>query len=282
MKRLFMGLLVVLLVAAGVAVALISTGGPLADIRPSVITVAAQPDREARGRALLASMLEAHGGAEGFTASPVRSFDFEDEWVGLPAMMTSWPEPFVRGRVTQRSHSFESRIDFTDGSRAGDSWGVSDGQPWETTAGVVSHADNPKIAFALPTAHYFLELPLRMTEAGVVRYVGSETVRGVAYEVVFLSWGSVEASPDVDQYLVYIEAETGRVGLVHFTVRDAMRMAVGTAHYLDQEQLGGMWLATRIPITAKVGDDPAHYMHEMRFSNFTFDAAELAHLSAPR
>lgn len=256
-------------------------GGPLADIRPDVIDPArAQPDREAKGRALMEASLEAHGGRAGFEAHEVLSFHLVDEWPSPWGWMSPWPEASAEADVALRRHSFDSALTFTAGSQAGARWGIEDWHPWEQPAGGERQAsDNPDLRFMLPTLHYFVEMPLRLTEAEIIRYVGQQEVNGQTYEVVYLTWGSVEANPQYDQYLAFLDPETHQLAKIQYTVREIMRMASGTAHLQDVAPVGQVRLPQRITVTAAPGDDlSAGFMHEMRFTERAVDAVELARL----
>ena len=277
MKRIAKRLVIVLLLIGMAAVGLAMWGGPLADIRPAVITLEPQPDREARGRALIEAALVAQGEGDGLAGYKTRSFRMEDEWRGAAAALFSpWPDPIVEARVVQRRHSFDSTVTFVSGKRAGDTWGVVDAYAWERSgSGKATPTDNPGLTFMLPTLHYFVEFALRFPEAEIIRYVGSESIRGVEYQVVFLTWGSTNASERYDQYLVYVDPKTSRIAKVYYTVRDAMKFITGAGHLLEQKPVGGIWMATRIPVTQKPTDDPAEFIHEFRFSDIVFDADEL-------
>lgn len=268
-----------LVVGAGIA-GLVTTGGPLSDIRPESVSTTADPEAEARGRELLAAMLEAHGGRDAWLAHETWTATLRDTWLGPMVWMSPWPEAAPHLRLTMRPGTFDNQATFLDGPLAGHRWGIADGRTWTRAP------DGPRVwqqddakAFILPTTQYFLEAPLRLPEAHIVRYAGQETVRGETLEVVYVTWGRVTANPDYDQYKVFIDPETHRLRALHYTVRDMMNFVVGAATYEDLEETGGIVVATRITIVPDPGVDPAseqEVLHRFEVEAITFDAESVA------
>lgn len=247
------------LVLGALGAGLAAWGGPLLDLRPAEISLdTPQPEREARGRALLQAAYEAHG-AQAWMAHPGQRLEMRDTWPGWMGTVGSpWPHPDMRLTVHQRRHSFDSDVVLHGGEVEGTVWAIRDGQPLrQAPGGEREPVDDATIAFILPTVHYFVELPQRLTEAELVRHVGTETVGGSDYEVVYATWGSWAANETFDQYLVYIDPESGRIEKVAYTVREIARFIGGTAHYQAFQELDGVTLGTRITITNAVTDDPS-------------------------
>lgn len=254
-------------VAVGLVViaGLVAWGGPLADIRPDVITPdAAQPEREARGREVLALALEAHGGADAWAADGGQTFTMVDEWPGMYAWISPWGMERAELEVVQRRHTFDSTVTFADGRV----WGITDGQPWTSTGGERTEVDDPNIRFILPTVHYFVEAPQRLQEAELVRYAGTRQIGGTTYDVVYATWGTWAANGDYDQYLIFVDADTHRIEKLEYTVRDMMRPIRAAIHYEDFVEVGDVTVATRCTVTSEVTDDPAAagFMHRMVLS----------------
>lgn len=268
MRRVLIVLLALFVLAGG---GFAATGGPLADLRPDVITEAPQPEREAKGRALLDSAWRAAGGEQTLDHDTV-SFTFEDTWVGVGTLFNPWPDDAQRARITQRVHSFDSRVELENGPAADTTWGITDGRGWTEQSGAATPSDDPDLLFMLPTVHYFVEMPQRFTEAPIARFVEERTIRGRTYDVVFVSWETPLAHDAHDQYLVHIDQETGRVGIVHYTVRAIGRFVTGVGHLLDQREVDGVWIPHRMPVTTAVDADPADHLHEMLLSDVRWDA----------
>ncbi|MGF1465452.1 MAG: hypothetical protein ACFCGT_04895 [Sandaracinaceae bacterium] len=273
MKRAFRIFLIVLsilasLILLGVAAFLV-TGGPLADLRPEEVTGAPQPDREARGRALLTSAWEAAGG-ERTLAHPAARFRFRDHWQGLGTLFNPWPANDQRAIVEIQTHSFNSVVELLNGPSEGVTWGIRDGQAWMEEGGTRAPTDDFNLRFMLPTIHYFMELPQRLTEAPIARWVEERTIGGRSYDVVFATWRTVEAHDEEDQYLVFIDRETGRIGKVQYTVREMGRFVTGTNHLDDQREIGGVWIPHRQSVTPEPTDSPDDYLHRMTVEDFVW------------
>lgn len=268
-----LGVLIALMVGGGI---LYLTGGPLVDLKPDVITVAPQPEREARGRALLQGAWEAVGGEQTF-ARPALHFLFDDQWQGAAQLFTPWPDVRQRARVTLQTHTFNSRFELLNGERKGTTWGIDNGRGWTEVNGTRSPSEDSDLLFILPTVHYFVELSQRLTEAKVVRWVDERVIDGTTYDVVLATWKTVEGHDDADQYLVYVDQQTRRIGWAHFTVREVARFATGACKLEDYREVGGVWIPHRITIFAEPGDAPAEFMHRMTLSKVKWlDAYESA------
>jgi hypothetical protein len=174
----------------------------------------------------------------------------------------------MRGQV----HTFDSEATFLNGAQRDITWGITAGSPWTRSKGAQVPSEDADIRFMLPTVHYFIEVPQRLTEVPLVRYAGQETVRGTVYDVVFGTWESLEASARFDQYKIYLDPETSRIAKLYYTVREAGGLARGACHFDDVRSIEGYWLAHRMTVTAAIDDDPAAgWLHEMVISEFAFD-----------
>ena len=249
----------------------------LADLQPEVITIDAQPEREARGRALLDAAAEAHGGRDAWRAHDTLELVFVDDWYGMAAtLFDPWPDASMRGHVVQRPATFDSRVKFLGGAKDGWTWGIEDWQPYTIDPdGAKVESDDADIRFMLPTVHYFVDLPFRLPEAELVRHVGTETVGGQAWEVVYATWGTITKNADYDQYLVYIDPDSGRIGKVKYTVREIAGVVTGTCHLDDVRPVGDLLLAHTMTVTPEPGDDlTADAMHTMRIERARHDSVD--------
>ena len=115
-----------------------------------------------------------------------------------------------------------------------------------------------------------MEMPQRLTEAPIARWVHERTIGRHTYDVVFATWRTVEAHSEEDQYLVFIDQETGRIGKVQYTVREIAPFAAGTCHLDDQREVGGVWIPHRMSVTNEPSDSPDDYLHRMTVSEFAW------------
>ncbi len=63
---------------------------------------------------------------------------------------------------------------------------------------------------------------------------GEAEHRGRSYERVFVTWGAAEPHLEDDQYLLWIDKETGLVEMVRYTVRELLLMTEGLTHSLTR------------------------------------------------
>ena len=242
-----------------------------ADIRPDSIGLEPDPVLEKKGRDALQAAFDAHGGAEALLSRKTATFQMTDTWVGMGTLFNPWPDDAQRVTMSTVIHTFDSEALLHNGPEAGVTWGITSGRTWRRINGVKTMGQDPDIQFILPTSQYFLELPQRLTEAGIVQFVGEEEVRGVRYDVVFATWTTLAANPDYDQYRVYINQQTGRIDKVWYTVRELGGLFTGICHLDNHQETDGYWVPFTLSVTAAIDDDPDDYIHRMELSYFNFD-----------
>ncbi len=148
---------------------------------------------------------------------------------------------------------------------------------------------DPQLEFYLPSLHYFFELPFRLLSADVLIHQGEAKHAGKTYDLVLASWGQEQPNLDHDQYLVWINRQSGLIDMVRYTVRDTsifenslskllMRsLALGTIHYDDYRLVDGV----QVPFAQTVTLPPPeltrypldkHFFHRLDISAVSFDA----------
>jgi len=246
-----------------VAAATVLLTGCLADIRPDA-KFEPCPSHVARGRALLERMAFVHGGDD--AAGKTLSATFTNDWPGLMAFGRPWPGDVTTLRIDTAVGTSEGSVTFLDGADANNSWTLRDGQG--------TPDDNAR--FWVATIGYFLQAPLRLHEATTVYFQGQEEVDGTAYDVVFASWGGAKPQDDVDQYLVWLDAESHQLAHIDFTVRDMGGFITGGMDYRDYVAHDGMLLPKLVIGTSKPGGDQGG--HAIRIQQWHAAAAtSLAH-----
>jgi hypothetical protein len=289
------------LVRAGAAVAALATldllglGLGYADLRPDTLRPVSA-DAERRGRERLRRLAERHG-LSAFMHHRTLDLVATDTW---PGGSPWWGEVRQRLRSQSLLRTFTSRVELQNGRHAGEIWGLQSWAAYRTRAG--SEADvrfldapAPEIEFYLPTLQYFTELPFRLLGASLVADAGEATLAGRRFDRVLATWGSFEANPQHDQYLLWIDRETGLLRSVRYTLRDAVSLAppgqrwlmpslaLGTVHYDDYREVDGVQLAfvqtivlappELLPAAADEG-----YFHRLEVETARFDAVAEASL----
>lgn len=223
----------------------------LADLRPDTLVQDSPEAREAATKRLEA-LASAHG-VEAWRGYQVMDVTVTDTWHGemMKRAMMHWKESpqVVHGRFIRGGWTGD--LELLSGPDKGDRWGVQSWKTWKAGPGEdPAFEPNDKIEFVVPTTQYFLELPLRIRSATVALDAGETDWDGKTYDLVFASWETAEPVREMDQYLLWIDQETGLLARTDFTVRDEGGPAVGSARYRDYADFGGVQMAKEIAIFA--------------------------------
>ena len=226
--------------------------GCTADLRPDEIRDGGiSAGRADRGRAIIDGLAEAHGGLERWRELGTARVVLRDtwpSWVTRTAAMP-WFEDGQLLELTTRLGTDDGRIQFLEAPNEGLYWGIQDWATYVVEPGSKpTFGDDDTIKFWVPTVSYFFEAPFRLHEADVVAYAGEETVDGVVYDKVFLSWGKAAPQEDTDQYVAWVSRDTGRLGFLAYTVRDMMDNIEGFMRYTDYEEVEGIWVAKTMAV----------------------------------
>ncbi len=263
------------LFALGTAALLSGCG--LSDLRPEPLINNQLPDdSERRGRVWLDKAVRAHGATLDDRATV--SIWLRDDWPStlLRWVAMPWEENKQLLRLDATVGGDNGRLTFEEGPAKGTGWGI---QNWVTyrfgadggpTFDAVDDPDDA-IKFWIPTLAYFPLLPWRIREATYVRYVGEETIDGRKRVTVFATWGDPGPQEAIDQYLVWIDAETHLVAGTRYTVRDMMGSVVGTMKYSDYRDVDGIKLPFVINGVEALGTDETE-SHRMTVERVAFDA----------
>lgn len=119
------------------------------------------------------------------------------------------------------TNTFDGNIKYLEGRKKGKTYGL---QSWET---YVQKKDKPlkqkkkkRHNWGLATYHYVIEAPMRLLGADIIRYAGEKEFNGKMYDLVYATWGEDVPHKEHDQWLVYINKETGMTDLTEITIND--------------------------------------------------------------
>ncbi len=242
-----------------------------ADIRPDSLSKGISKDAARKGRFWLERSALAHGGRARWRQLRDARFVLTDSWPNPVVRATSmdWPKDDQKLELAFLTGKDNGRLTFLDGPTEGAVWGVQNWVTWtQPKGGKPAYAPDDTVKFWVPTITYFLELPFRLPEGGVVAYAGEETLFGRPHAKIYVTWGSGEADPKVDQYVVYIDQETHLVGCVFYTVRDMMPGVTGAMRYQDYRDVEGLKIA--FEMTATPEPDISFVIHRMVVSEGRF------------
>jgi len=235
------------------------------------------PATEQQGREWLRKASDAQGGAE-FAEHRVASLWLRDTWPSwlLRSLVMPWPTNSHLLRQDIAVGTDTSRLTFAEGKEKGTGWGIQnwvtyrfgpDGIVWDP----VDDADST-IKFWLPTNAYFPFAAWRLQEATYVRYLGAEEVNGRTLHRVFATWGDEPVVPDVDQYIVYIDAKTERIAYLRYTVKDMSESITGLMRYDDYRAVGKLVLPFSMRVVGSMADD-ASVVHAYAVERAEMDPA---------
>jgi hypothetical protein len=257
---------------AVLAAALGFTGWKLAvptDIRPVSVRGRHNPAAGTEGRRLLGELAVRYGGRESHQKLVATRVEYTDAWAS--SLMRRVGSPWHEGervRLTFANGTDNSRLDFLSGPRAGLSWGIQQWQTYEVRDGQRSFRNDKDIKFWLPTVEYFLEMPFRIGEAGIVEHAGQRTLGEHSYDLVYVTWGRAEPQRHIDQYVLWIRRADTVLEFAEYTVRDIAPFMVGCIHYEDLRQVS----AIRVPHRMTLGDCPGKpgMLHRQTLQNVQF------------
>lgn len=262
-----------------VAVAIVVNAFYLADLRPEGL---AEDTPEARAAAAerLDALAVAHG-LDAWEGYQVMDVDVEDVWHGqlMQRGMMHWKESpqSLHGRYVRGGWTGE--LELLSGPDAGDRWGVQSWKSWKADpGGDPVFEDDAVVEFVVPTTQYFLELPLRIRSATLALEASKQMLDGKNYDVVFATWESPEPLSDMDQYVLFIDPDTGLLARTDFTVRDQGGSMVGSARYLNYDDFGGVKMARRIEIFGLMPGGFEIPVHTFVTNEVAWDESELDEL----
>ena len=202
-------------------------------------------------------LLEEMGVAHGITNwDSIQTYNvvFKDEFYGFIGKQA---HPHKEQEITFSLNfvpkTFNGQMEVISGKKKGELWGI---QSWETyhkdDEGVFTSKKNKDMKFWLPTYQYFIEFPSRIQEATSVDYIGEKIIDGVKTEGVIASWNTTEPQKDIDQYIIWIDAETKRIVKIEYTVREMFKFISGATYFKDYKEFEGILLPTSLPVESNM------------------------------
>lgn len=242
-----------------------------ADIRPDGFDDEAEDGASARER--LESLRAAHG-ADAWEQYTVMDVRFQDDWPFwlTRALLSPWDvsNQSLRGRMLRRSWTTE--LTLLDGDDPGERWGLQSWKTWRASStGDPTFEESWVIATMVPGLRYFLELPLAQDTATYVGDAGTGTLDGKTHERLYVTWNRSEPQRDYDQYVLWIDPDTGLVARVDFTIRALSGLAVATAAFRDYEDHGGVKLPREIVIDGVLPTGHTLPVHTIRVDDVQWD-----------
>ena len=226
-----------------------------------------EENSETKARGLLEEMAKAHN-VEAWKALETYNVIFRDEFYGFIGKSGSpYKQMNTRFSLNYIPGTFNGQLEFLNGKEQGTIWGVQDWHTYVKNEKGLKEKKDKDIRFWVPTYQYFIELPNRIREATVVGYVGEKAIDGINCYGVMASWNTLEPQRDIDQYMLWINAETKRLVKVEYTIRDIFKFISGAAYYQNYQAYDGIILPAEMPVESNLVKDG--YLHKMSIEGFT-------------
>lgn len=172
-----------------------------------------------------------------------------DDWKGrLGKTGKLWPNSNIKLQFKHEVGSFYAQVKFLDGKKAGDYAGLQNWKYYYAENGNSPKLQktNEKIEFGISAYHYFSEMIDRLRSARIVSYMGEHEFNGKVYDKVFCTWNKPEAHREADQYVVWINRETGMTEYVTYTLRESYlrppryKSVYGGVQYSNFKEIDGI------------------------------------------
>jgi len=212
-----------------------------------------------------------------------------NHWAGLLGKIAKpWPDALTEFEFYFNFNTFDGKAKFLSGKQEGQVIGLQSGEFYESDESEKSvqkverlNKDQKKQKMGLEVLHYFIELPLRLSNAPILRYYGEKTQHGENYELIFASWETEAANKKYDQFVLWINEKTKLVDYVFFTVRENKSIFKRSHHssmvYQNYRKQKGFLFPEKI--TVFIDDqllhaEPDDYLHEYVIREFKLSAFE--------
>ncbi|MEM9933360.1 MAG: hypothetical protein AAF824_07100 [Bacteroidota bacterium] len=202
---------------------------------------------------------------------------YKDEFYGF---VGNQGNPFKEADVTLSldylAGEFDGQLTIESGKEKGTTWGIQDWKTYQLENGAAILKKDKNMQFWIPTYQYFVELPSRIQETTALEYVGSREINGTKVEGVLASWNQVEPQKDIDQYILWIDAETKRIVKVDYTVRELYRFISGAAYFNEYRNYNGIILPSELPVESNLVK--GGFLHKMSIVNFKSEQVDVSAL----
>lgn len=223
----------------------------LKDIRPEAVKSGISADDEAKARAMLLRAAENAGGQELLNQHAGFRTEMDDVWESAFAKLM-----FLRYEPEQKIvvEAAGPRVDnvtmtLVDGERAGEVWGLEDNNVYiQEKGGEKEFTDDEITMLYIKNPASLVLLPLRLAYADKVGYLGTVDYEGKTYEQLFVTWETLDTNAKFDQWIVWIDPETGNIAKAKFTIREYTGMLGDEAvvELEDYQKFGDVTIPTKI------------------------------------
>ncbi|WP_298541883.1 hypothetical protein [uncultured Aquimarina sp.] len=252
------------------------------DLRTDTIMEASSTEKEIQVKKGY-QFLEAAWKAQGMDKlESHKNYEFTglESWRSMMGKMANpWRVNNVNLTFRYAINTFDGRVEIASGKDAGEFFGLQSWEYYEGNKATPANFDlkkDKKRAFAVPTFHYFMELPNRLMQAPIKEYAGSDTILGQEYEMVIVTWGDdSEPTKEHDQYLVYINKDTKLIEIVSYSAHEGYlpgkHSLFGSIRYSDFKNIEGILIPMKHESIFGNIKKEKKPIHTLQINSFEFD-----------
>lgn len=243
-----------------------------------------------KGKLILEKAWKAQG-LDNLANFEVYSFHGNDTWKGMLGKMGQiWPEMKQEIDFSYRIGTFDGKVEFKDGIQKGDVAGLQNWNFYEISGDKTEFKDkdlkpNNRKVFGIAAFQYFTEMVDRLRNAPIISYAGEKEMRGQLYDLVFCTWETEKPHDEHDQYLLWINQETGIMDFAQYTIRESYmkppgyKLLGGAIEYTDYRNIDGVMIPhEQLVYAMNIKKNQEKFLHRMLVSDFKFDGFNLEEL----
>ena len=235
------------------------------DLRPAYLgNKIAEKDFE-KGKILLKQMQDAYGGMDKWLAFKTGKYAQIADWYEDKFGVAGWDALPQEFEMTSVLGTDDSEFTLLNGANKGQTWGVKDWKSYHKKNEQKEFIHNEKYHHKLIYKNYWFQFPFRISEAPIIAYAGESTVKGEAYDLLYVTWGSEAPNRQYDQYVLYLDKETRLLEWLNFTLREKANFVNITAQFADFKVINGITAPFTQYITLRNPETGGPKMHENRY-----------------
>ena len=243
----------------------------LSDLRTENILSAENPSSlAASARKIYQHSLAERGGFAAFRTVRQKILIGTDKW---HSTWVRWLTPVTEAQqqfqATFQTDPYELEYRFLNGKRQDEIIGVDLNGTYVLAEGKRQYEDSSRIRLYLQPLRDYFEWPFTLFESPVLLYGGKKNINGRPYELIFATTGEPSPSNDQDQFLLYINAQTGTVDYLEFTLRELASFYRGALHYREFKIVNGLTVPAVIAVCDTVEDETPVHTIELSDIRFT-------------
>lgn len=254
--------------------------GCRSDIRTKYVKSEQQsPSSEAKGKALLDAAWKAQG-LDKLNNHKVYSFHGHDVWRGvLGSVGKVWPGKDIHMDFKYEIGSFDGQVKYQSGKKKGHINGLQNWKYYEIESDTNFTKPNSRVQFGLTAFQYFVEMVDRLRQAPIIVYAGEDEFKGKSYDLVFCTWNTLKPHKEADQYIAWINKETGLIDYTQYTIREnylhmpGAHIFYGGVEFANLKSVDGILIPhTQIIYAFNLKTKEKRNIHKLEVSDFKFDS----------